>query len=74
MARESVVRPLVAVRPPVKPIMSETMKRLKNAKFCGKPIIEHILQTNFVFVLKILFIYFYANMGPYGSKTFTRYL
>ncbi len=70
--RHTGVRRLLVRRPSVKPIFSETVKRIK-AKFWGKTTCPLYLQTILSF-FKILFIFFFVNMGPYVSKSFKRHL
>ncbi len=69
LARASVSRP--SVRPSVKPIFSETMKRI-NTKFCGKVPIHHLPRPFFfkslLFLFLTMFFIVFFNRGPYGSK------
>ena len=66
------VRP--PARPSVKPVLSETVKRL-NAKFRGK-LLFTIYQSTFLFIKTLLFLLFksfffsfvFVNMGLHGIK------
>ncbi len=69
----------VGVRPSVKPVFSETIKRI-NAKFWDKLPVHHIAKLfffcfqNFKLWSFLRFFFVFVNIGPYGRKNFKRHL